>query len=207
MPEEKTGSDITFAGVKIGSAPKWAIGIAVIAGVAVWGYSMVARPELAALTAEQARANLQASIDEFGRHYAEQPESSATLLDDARGKLVVSRYADGCLLIARSAPAKAGRTKLVVDLLSKDPDGVPHAHNLIQSLVEPVEARGQCYAPLQHPCTQRPNGACFDSWYGQRQGCMIEVWRRWSDGCQQSQWLDTCHGSFVGIPRWSNCVH
>lgn len=223
MPEPD-GAEFSVAGFKLGGAPKWAAGSAVLVAACVWAYLSIWQPSLAALTAEQARANVQASLDEYGRLMALQPEATCGLLDDLRGKITAARYINNSILLVRSGPGMVPRSKVILDL-ARDEDRAPKS--IAEFLIAPVAAasiytsapvppdgagiytpvRGNCRAVNAHECLLRPNGACFDSWYGLRNGCMVQVWRQWSDGCKQVQWLDTCHGVLVGDPTWTNCVH
>jgi hypothetical protein len=65
-----------------------------------------------------------------------------------------------------------------------------------------------------------PQGAClnphpgnFKSWYGQRNGCWLQVWRQFPDNCTHYQWFNTCGGYWEvnpdGSPRvfWTACYH
>ena len=69
----------------------------------------------------------------------------------------------------------------------------------------PVQAtRGRC---------QNPHPGQFSSWSGTKQGCWLQVWRRWSDGCTHYQWFNSCSSSWdsdpSGRPRvyWTRCTH
>lgn len=65
--------------------------------------------------------------------------------------------------------------------------------------------QGRCINP--HP------GADFQSWDGQENGCLVQKWRRWTDGCTHYQWYDRCQNTWDnepdGRPRvtWTCCVH
>lgn len=68
----------------------------------------------------------------------------------------------------------------------------------------PAGCNGQCLNP--HPGELR-------SWYGQENGCRVEVWRQWPDGCMHSQWYNKCTGDWDVDPQgqpqvtWTCCVH
>ena len=80
---------------------------------------------------------------------------------------------------------------------------VTHAHAL-----EPVAAQacnGRCLNP-------HPNQ--FKTWYGQRKGTWVQVYRQWADGCTHFQWFDTRTNTWDVDPRtnapkisWTCCVH
>jgi len=71
----------------------------------------------------------------------------------------------------------------------------------------PLEAQrcgGKCLNP--HPYQ-------FKSWYGQANGCWVQVWRQWTDGCTHYQSYDKCRNVWDlnpdKTPRvyWTCCVH
>jgi hypothetical protein len=71
----------------------------------------------------------------------------------------------------------------------------------------PLEAQrcgGKCLNP--HPYQ-------FKSWYGQANGCWVQVWRQWTDGCTHYQSYDKCHNVWDLNPdrtprvNWTCCVH
>src|SRR4051812_7814790 len=45
--------------------------------------------------------------------------------------------------------------------------------------------RGRCLDP--HP-------GAFRQWTGQQNGCWVQVWRSWPEGCQHYQWYNSCNG-------------
>jgi len=60
---------------------------------------------------------------------------------------------------------------------------------------------------------QDPHPGQFKYWNGQQNGCWIQVWRAWPDGCQHFQWFNSCNNYWDsypnGAPRvnWTCCVH
>jgi len=77
--------------------------------------------------------------------------------------------------------------------------------------------RVTAFEAMQVPACKRrcqdPHPGQFKSWNGQQNGCWIQVWRAWSDGCQHYQWFNSCNGYWDsypnGAPRvnWTCCVH
>ena len=71
-----------------------------------------------------------------------------------------------------------------------------------------VEPQGGC----QRRC-QDPHPGQFQTWNGQQNGCWIQVWRKWPDGCQHYQWYNSCNGYWDAYPNgapkvfWTCCVH
>lgn len=77
--------------------------------------------------------------------------------------------------------------------------------SLAPSAAAPVlVCRGKCWDPHQGP---------FRYWNGQQNGCWIQVWRSWADGCSHFQWYNSCNGYWDSNPNgapkvyWSCCVH
>jgi hypothetical protein len=67
---------------------------------------------------------------------------------------------------------------------------------------------------------QMPGGRCLNphpgqfQWsYGQQNGCWIQVWRQFPDGCVHYQWFNTCGNYWDvypdGTPKifWTKCIH
>ena len=137
---------------------------------------------------------LQANLEEYARHIGERTEGEpVTLMDDARGRLVVQRYADGCVVLVRVHNGIA-RSKLVLDLAGERP--APSTQ--WPSIVAPVAAIGRCRNP--HP-------GAFRQWTGNRNGCWVPVYRQWPDNCQQVQMFDACSGAWDAQIRWTQCYH
>ena len=77
--------------------------------------------------------------------------------------------------------------------------------------------RDSAFAAMQVPACKRrcqdPHPGQFRTWNGQQNGCWIQVWRGWPDGCQHYQWFNSCNGYWDinpnGSPRvfWTCCVH
>ena len=68
-------------------------------------------------------------------------------------------------------------------------------------------------APILKPI-QGPGGRCLNphpgqfQWsYGQVNGCLVQVWRTWPDGCTQYQWYNRCYNYFDPAINWTRCVH
>ena len=61
-----------------------------------------------------------------------------------------------------------------------------------------VQGPGRCLNPHPGP---------FRSWPGQQNGCLVQVWRQWQDGCTHFQWANNCNGSWDPQIYWTYCVH
>ena len=62
-------------------------------------------------------------------------------------------------------------------------------------------------------CTGGMHAGRFTTQYGARDGCWIEVWRTYEDGCRHYQMFNSCGGFWDtnpdGSPKisWTHCVH
>ena len=202
MPDDSHGGGrISFGNFKIENLPGWlltaVVAVLTVAGLTFAWYRWVHDPQAALQRHLQ-----QTAVIEYGQHIAEAADSVAVLFDDVRGKLTVSVYPDGCTLIARMHRGKA-RTRLILDLDKQE--ALHDSASRAAWLVPVVEASGgRCLNPHPGP---------FDTWYGERRGCAVQVWRRWRDGCEHWQWLDSCRNVWDsntdGSPRvsWTRCTH
>ena len=59
---------------------------------------------------------------------------------------------------------------------------------------------GRCWGPGAHP-------GQFTWWYGQANGCWVQLWRQWPDGCTHYQLFNTCGNYFDPQIHWTCCVH
>ena len=185
---------ISFLGVNLEHVPTWLMAVVVFAltvAIGVAAYRTIWSPK-DLVTLREANSALQETVDEYNLHIGEQPEGQATLMDDARGKLVALRYRDGCTVLSRTSSAGV-KAKLIIDLAR---DEHRHARNWPDPFS--VSAAGKCLDP--HPGT-------FKTWYGEKQGCWVPVFREFSDGCRHVQMFDACHSVFAGDVKWLVCLH
>lgn len=154
---------------------------------------------------EEAQHMMSIEIQEYGKHLVDVPKQAFDADD-----LVVRIYPDTCLLIQRRVNG-AVWTKLIPDLSREDfkhrpGDEVPRKSEGLHLLV-PLEA-----AAVSRDCLN-PHPGPFQTTYGRRDGCWIEVWRRWPDQCEHVQMFNACNGMWDsernGAPRvrWTNCRH
>lgn len=76
---------------------------------------------------------------------------------------------------------------------------------------EPLETASDATAPMLRPaqgghCLSQHPGQ-FQWWYGQVNGCFVQVWRKWPDGCTQFQWYNRCYNYFDPGINWTACFH
>jgi hypothetical protein len=68
-------------------------------------------------------------------------------------------------------------------------------------------------APACNRKCLNPHPGNFQSSNGTVNGCWLQVWRRWTDGCAHYQWYNTCHNFWDNNPdgspkvTWTCCVH
>lgn len=80
----------------------------------------------------------------------------------------------------------------------------PQDGSYLRSEAVPGKPQGACLNP--HP-------GAFNWWYGERNGCWVQVWRRFADNCTHYQWFNSCGGFWDvnpdGSPRvfWTACYH
>lgn len=180
--------------------------IAVVAiGFGVYRYFFPVVPEL--VTVKQANEALQREVAHYNMHIVDAP--IAALEDDIAhqatgasvGHIALRVFADGCLLISRRV-GNAATTRLLLD--SELPPKQANTTAAIPSLVATVAAQGRCLNP--HP-------GRFQMAYGAREGCWVQVWRTFEDGCVHVQLFNTCTNVWAsnadGSPQvqWTRCLH
>lgn len=61
-----------------------------------------------------------------------------------------------------------------------------------------VQGPGRCWNP--HP-------GQFRTWPGQQNGCAVQVWRQFQDGCTHFQWYNKCNNIWDPQIYWTYCIH
>jgi hypothetical protein len=173
---------ISVAGVSLEDVPGWAVSLVAVIIVSVVAFGLwwktVRDPSRQLVTLREANNALHAEVEEYNKHIGEVAETTSVLMNDVRGKLTAGRYNDGCILLTRTIPGGL-KSKLIADLALDLHGAEPKAFNWPAMPV--VEAQGRCLNP--HP-------GVFTWSYGQKNGCWVEVWRRFQDGCTHVQMLD-----------------
>ena len=202
VTKSSSGGRLSFRGLALEGVPTWTLAtitilgaLAVIAGLYWW---LFANPQRDLVTQRQANAVLRETMAEYAKHVGESPESSVVLLNDVRGKLDTSRYADNCLVVSFTPVGGARRSKLIVDL-GRDPD-TPRAARLLDAIERTVLA-----APATN-CDGRVHLGPFREEDAGREGCFAFVRRVFADGCVHVQPFDVCHGVWLD-PKWIVCRH
>lgn len=176
-----------------------------------------------------------AQYKEYQEHFSDVDKSTQKLFDSPKqGSLSVSYYAkDGCLQVMRKGPghnqAEVSYWIKAKSIPLEAPPGTPD--DVRQSRLEATPPQSQpslnatygfaSFNPISAPpVPERGTVACgnshtgkFQTWNGQPNGCWVQVWRRWPDGCEHYQWYNTCNGYWDnhpdGSPRvaWKTCIH
>ena len=195
---------VSFFGVTV-PIPPWTVGgfgVVALAGVSASLYQHLFPFELRSL--RQANEALAKEVDEYGRHLNETPSPIYE-----RDGLTLRVYNDHCLLIAAKVGGEV-ETKLIPSLAKKgwaeapSPVRLPSLPSLPSLLTATLHAQGRC---------QNPHPGNFQTRYGTKRDCWVEVVRTWDDGCEHVQMLNSCSGAWDanadGSPRvrWTRCQH
>lgn len=178
----------------------WAITVlsgVVCVAVAAWLYYRVQPTDLISL--KHANAQLEREMQEYGVHLTDAATSTYV---DPGGAFVLKTFPDWCVLIQRRVGGQV-HTKIVLDIeRTAGPQASVRA--LSHSFIPTLSAQGRCLNP-------HPGG--FQTAYGNKNGCLVQVYRNFQDGCQHWQTFNACNGSWEtngdGSPRvnWTRCVH
>lgn len=231
---DKESGDLVIGGVRV-PLPRWArfvIGILALAGT---GLSLlVTLTSVGRTTQASPPSQPPVKVDsyrEYQRHITESPEYTQTVFADDKdlGSLVVKFYkSDGCLLVTRKNPGRYDvNIPYWVPAATIEAEKPPGSTGAPASRLEQVLGSGYMAAQIQpptlavaHAATALPAGNCWDPhagefrwWNGQQNGCWLQIFRAWPDGCQHYQWFNSCNGYWDsnpnGSPRvyWTNCNH
>jgi hypothetical protein len=61
-----------------------------------------------------------------------------------------------------------------------------------------IQGPGRCLNPHPGP---------FRAWNGQQNGCLVQVWRQFADGCTHYEWFNACANQWDPNIFWTYCVH
>lgn len=200
---------------------KWAVqalSVLVVLGVAGWLTIKFSEQ----LDTDRVRVSKEFILqsEEMQRHYIESPAKSVSLFEDANsGSIKIDLYAsDLCIAQTRTSKYGITSTRFMVDPARVGAPPPPSiASGVLGDMVEVTLAGGtggeRC--PWEYACSR--NGTCSDhtgdfsngrfTWcWGQRNGCWVEVWRRFPDGCTHTQWWNECYSTW-GPVEWRCCLH
>lgn len=205
MPEP--GTSISVFGITL-PIQRWTtfwFSVIAVLGVAGFVGQKLWKPEEEILTLREAQRQMAFSVSEYGRHMLDEPHTSFI---DPDGLFSVRAFKDHCVIITRKVEDKI-LSKLIPDLTL---DGT--------ETVRPHESPRRSLLEMFQPTLEAQGGRCltvhpgqFNSWYGSRNGCWVQVWRQWPDSCSHYQVMNACTGYFEtnrdGTPlvHWQKCVH
>jgi hypothetical protein len=95
-------------------------------------------------------------------------------------------------------------TRVSLQLLTKYPYGSIRDNDEVPGLpgsrgyLVPVQGPGRCLNPHPGP---------FRAWNGQQNGCFVQVWRQFQDGCTHYEWFNACANQWDPTIYWTYCVH
>jgi hypothetical protein len=166
------------------------------------------------------------------KHTDETPKTDRIILNSPDlGTLKVKFFiSDRCLLVIRRGAGANPATTSHYILAAKMEDRSPgQIDNLGASLLRDSAVDQDLMAAQMEPAAFKPGaesgpvapaGNClnphpgeFRWWNGQQNGCWIQVFRAWPDGCQHYQWFNSCNGYWDSLPNgapqvyWTNCNH
>ena len=177
------------------------------------------------------QSDLSAARDDYNEYVKHTSEAGLDFHRDAN--MTVKYYAsDGCIYVLRSArgawlrdPSRMSQPAapppggldggLRSTLRNMNPAGLVDAFRVIPAVYRvegdgPPDA-GQQKPPLRGNCLN-PHPGKYTSRNGRKNGCWLQVWRKWADGCEHYQWFNTCTTYWetaAGKPvvYWTTCVH
>ena len=163
------------------------------------------------------------------RHFAEQPAADVHN-SGTDGTLEARLFSDGCVAVAwKSAqsnnPARPHFIKKVkaedVGAAPGPPSGADAGPNDDQQRAL-LAGLGAFTGSLASQVPTHPAGAAaclnphpgtYTTSYGSRNGCWVQVWRQFADGCRHYQWFNSCANVWDvaanGAPSiyWAQCHH
>ncbi|HXB53295.1 MAG TPA: hypothetical protein VN461_00800 [Vicinamibacteria bacterium] len=234
-PGSKVGR-IRLWGIEV-ELPRWALSLIAVLVVVAFGAYLYEKVGPPVLKKKLVELDLFTQFEEYQKHVTETPGVRTTLFKDtARGWLDVKYFdSDGCLEVTGQTPSHAIERFVQASVIEKAPGNTSggrrsdtagpapsdtalaeaNARMLFVSTPEVGVDSGSTKVPVQAGCQGRcmnPHPGNFNSWFGTRNGCFVQVWRQWPDRCTHYQWYNSCTGywdSDMNGPRiyWTCCVH
>lgn len=106
----------------------------------------------------------------------------------------------------RSEPALLAELELP-HVGQSSPKRLPPMYDLSDRLEMASDANPPVLRPVQGGRCLAQHPGQFQWWYGQVNGCFVQVWRKWPDGCTQFQWYNRCYNYFDPGITWTACFH
>lgn len=186
--------------------PRWAVGLGAFILLLAMVASLTNLLVIPAIERWELRHDdsTRRQMEEWKRHFNEAPIGQS---EDLGNLINVKLYgSDGCLLVSR----KTGGQLWVPDLSRVERDPAPGP---VAQVSGALPWEGVAWAQAQGGTCRDPHPGSFEQWQGERRNCWVQVFRKWSDGCTQYQWFDSCYNVWDtdsdGKPKiyWSVCNH
>lgn len=198
-------NEIKFGKLTI-PVPKWCVAVFGILAVVYMVYAAVYEPAQTVYSRYLSGTAQESDIAEAYKHFADTPVAVVTE-DAAGGKLEAKLFRDGCVSVAWQNPLSGmvPRPRFIRKITESEgpPQSVRSGDLFVQDAVASSSA-ASCLNPHPGEFTWR---------YGERNGCWVKILRIFTDGCEHSQWLNSCNNTWDthadGTPHveWTKCVH
>jgi hypothetical protein len=205
--------------------PAWCIPVLGLIAVLYVGYSLLSQPIQVVYSRYLLGTSEEQDQLESYKHFAEQPAAEVHN-SAAGGTLEAKLFSDGCVSVAwRSALSNFPPQPHFIKKVTAEKGGAApgsqsrdeHSADLSSALLAAgffgaiaTEART---APVAASNCGDSHPGTFSTSYGSRNGCWVQVWRRFSDGCEHYQWFNSCANVWDvhpnGTPHvyWTQCRH
>lgn len=201
------GREIKVAGLAI-PIPNWCVPVFGILVVLYVAYALLSQPAQTIYNRYVSGTAEESDAAEAYKHFAE--VARATVRQDAAGGILEAKlFEDGCMSVSwQSAisgipPHPHFIRKITIADATAPPAGSMSKLDLSVLMADPAPQPG-CLNPHPGP---------FQWHYGDRNGCWIQVWRIFTDGCTHFQWFNSCNNFWDvnqdGSPKvqWTQCIH
>jgi hypothetical protein len=169
------------------------------------------------------------------KHFA---ESAVMQLRDngAGGTLDARLFGDGCVSVSWRGPSQKPPHPHFIRRITADEGGPPAPDppqsgasraldgvqtasvaawpfDLLANALTPRSAAAESPAQQNQSHCLNPHPGSFNTSYGTRNGCWVQVWRNFQDGCTHYQWFNSCGNYWDvnqdGSPKvvWKECRH
>jgi hypothetical protein len=212
--------------IKIGTldlpVPNWSVPVFGVIVILYVAFNLLYQPAQTIVTRYQLGKLEEQDQLEAYKHYADTPIMH--LHDSvASGTLEAKLFNDACVSVTYRGGI--GGTPPTPHFIKKINDIGGAAPGRIGALASPEHHDSMFVATLHasssdiqtRPVSQanclNPHPGSFNTSYGTRNGCWVQVWRNFPDGCVHYQWFNSCGNVWDnnpdGTPRvyWTQCRH
>ena len=204
--------EIKIAGLTI-PVPKWATTVFGLLAVLYVAYFLFNQPVQTVYSRYLSGKAEESDAAEAYKHFTEWPKSSVKQ-DVAGGTFEAKLFQDGCVSVAyQNALTGIPPRPHFIRNVTRDLSASETAHPVLGVLDLRSIFGPQVLLAAAQPGCINPHAGEFTWKYGDRNGCLVQVWRYFADGCVHFQWFDSCSNSWDvnkdGSPRiqWTECRH